>query len=37
MLTRVAERGEPNSVFAASNVFYNSFLPKTIRDLRVHS
>ena len=36
MATRAAARGVPTSVFyAKSHAYYNSFLPKTIRDLRV--
>ena len=33
--TRAAARGEPTSVYAKSHAYYNSFLPKTIRDLRI--
>ena len=36
MTTRVAAaRGKPTSVYAKSHAYYNSFLPKTIRDLRI--
>ena len=35
MTTRAAARGEPTSVYAKSHAYYNSFLPKTIRDLRI--
>ena len=35
---RAAARGEPTSVYANSHAYYyNSFLPKTIRDLRIGS
>ena len=35
MTTRAAARGEPTSVYAKSHAYYNSFLPKTIRDRRI--
>ena len=37
MTTCAAARGEPQptSVYAKSHTYYNSFLPKTIRDLRI--
>lgn len=35
MVTRAASRGEPTSIYASSSVFHNSFLPRTIRDMRV--
>ena len=35
MTTRAAARGEPTSVYAKSHAYYNSFLPKTIRDLKI--
>ena len=37
MTTRAAARGEPTTVYAKSHTYYNnnSFLPKTIRDLRI--
>ena len=38
MTTRAAGRGEPASVYAKSHAayyYYNSFLPKTIRDLGI--
>ena len=37
MTTRAAARGEPTSVYAKSHAYYNNFLPKTIRDLRIGS
>jgi len=35
MQTRSAARGEPNSISAQTSVFHNSFLLRTIRDLRI--
>jgi len=35
MMTRAASRGELTSIWAKSKLFYGSFLPQTIRDLRV--
>ena len=35
MTTCAPLRGEPTSVYAKSHAYYNSFLPKTIRDLRI--
>ena len=37
METRAAKRGEPTSIQASSTTYHNSFLPKTIRDLRIGS
>ena len=37
MKTRAAERGEPTSIQASSAVYHNSFLPRSIRDLRIGS
>ena len=34
LTTRAAKRGEPTSVSSSSKLFFNSFLPRTIRDLR---
>lgn len=36
MTTRAAARGEPNAIYARTRLFHNSFLPKTIRDLRLN-
>jgi len=33
--TRFAKRGEPTSISASSQTFHNSFLPQSIRDLRI--
>jgi len=33
--TRSAKRGEPTSISASSQTFHNSFLPRSIRDLRI--
>jgi len=30
-----AKRGEPTSNYASSQTFHNSFLPRSIRDLRI--
>ena len=35
MTTRAAARGEPTAIYASKQLYYNSFLPKTIRDLRL--
>jgi len=35
MTTRAASRGELTSIWAKSKLYYDSFLPQTIRDLRV--
>ena len=35
MTTRAAVRGEPTAIFASTCLYHNSFLPKTIRDLRL--
>ena len=35
MTTRSATRGEPTSVSASTNIYHNSFLPRTIRDLKL--
>ena len=35
MTTRAASRGEPTSIYAATQLYYNSFLPRTVRDLRL--
>ena len=37
VVTRAASKGQPRSVYASSPLYYNSFLPKTIRDLRIGS
>jgi hypothetical protein len=37
MVTRAAARGEPTSIYASSQTFYNSFLPRSVRDLRLGS
>jgi len=37
MMTRAAERGEPTSIYASSHLYHNSFLPRSIRDLRIGS
>ena len=34
MTTRSATRGEPTSVHATTQIYHNSFLPRTIRDTR---
>ena len=33
MITRAANRGEPTSIYASSQTYYNSFLPRSVRDL----
>jgi len=33
--TRSAKRGEPTFISASSQTFHNSFLPRSIRDLRI--
>ena len=35
MTTRAAQKGIPTSIFASSQLFHNSFLPRTIRDIRM--
>jgi len=35
MTTRAAERGEPTSVYASTQAYHNSFLPRSIRDLKL--
>lgn len=35
MTTRAASRGELTSIWAKSKLYYDSFLPQTIRDLRI--
>jgi hypothetical protein len=35
MVTRAATRGEPTAIFASSKLYHNSFLPRTVRDLRL--
>jgi len=35
MTTRAASRGEPVSIFASTKAYYDSFLPRTIRDLKI--
>ena len=35
MITRAAQRGEPNSIYASSQTYFNSFLPRSVRDLRL--
>jgi len=35
MTTRSATRGEPTSIYASSQVYFNSFLPRSVRDLRI--
>jgi len=35
MITRAASRGEPTSVFAATTAYHNSFLPRSVRDLKL--
>ena len=35
MTTRAASRGEPTSIYASTRLYHNSFLPRTIRDLRI--
>ena len=33
MITRAANRGEPTSIYASSQTYNNSFLPRSVRDL----
>lgn len=33
--TRAATRGEPTAIYASSQLYHNSFIPRTIRDLRL--
>ena len=35
MTTRAASGNQPTSIFASSQAYHNSFLPRTIRDLRL--
>jgi len=37
MYTWAAQRGEPTSIYAASKVYFNSFLPRSVRDLKLRS
>ena len=34
-VTRTAARGEPQSTYAKTPTYYNSFLPKTVRELKL--
>ena len=35
--TRSATKGLPKAVMANTDIFYNSFMPRTMRDLRIQS
>jgi hypothetical protein len=35
MTTRAAESGKPNSIYASSQTYYHSFLPRSVRELRL--
>ena len=35
--TRAARRGEPTSIFASIQAYYNSFFPCTVRDLKLNT
>jgi len=37
MYMRAAYKGEPTSIYAASKVYFNSFLPRNARDLKLRS
>ena len=34
-MTRAAARGEPTSIYTSTQLYHNSFLPRTVRDLRL--
>ena len=35
MTTRAAEKGQPTSIYASTTAYHNSFLPRSIRDLKL--
>ena len=37
LITRAAARGKPTSIYAVTRLFQNSFLPKTVRAIRLKS